>query len=179
MEWKSVKGYEELYEVSDLGQVRSKQRVVRQVVNGIEKSFNYKSKILKQEKTNRNYFRITLSKNNIQERKSVHRLVATAFLENQDNLPQVNHKDGNTENNKAVNLEWCTQSENQKHAFRTGLQLPVKGENHGNCKLSNESVLEIRSLYATGNYTQKQIADRYGIIRQHVSDIVLGKKRIL
>jgi len=177
-EWKDVIDYEGLYEVSNEGNVKSVDRVVYQVMNGVRKSFNYKSKILTQELTSRNYLRVTLSKSNTQKRHSVHRLVATAFLENHENLEQVNHKDGVTTNNKIENIEWCTQSENQKHAFRTGLQMPVKGENHGNCKLTNEQIEEIKQLYSTENHTQKQIALKYGISRQHVSDITLLKKRL-
>lgn len=177
-QWKDVTGYEGLYEISNCGVVKSIDRLVFQVMNGIRKTFNYKGKILAQEITNRNYLRVTLSKNNEQKRYSVHRLVATAFLENPNNFQQVNHKDGNTVNNSVENLEWCTQSMNQKHAFDTGLQESLKGEQHGNCKLADTEVAEIINMYATGMYTQKQIAIRYGICRQHVSDLVLRKKRL-
>jgi hypothetical protein len=137
MNWKDVEGYEECYQVSDSGEV---------------KRIKTENSLLQHE-SNRKYLRVTLSKNGKYRKFSVHRLVAIAFIENPNNLPQVNHKDGDVLNNSASNLEWCTQSENQKHAFRTGLQLPVKGESHGNCKLTDEEVIEIRSLYSTGMYT--------------------------
>lgn len=97
----------------------------------------------------------------------IHRLVATYFVENPDNKPDINHIDGNKLNNRADNLEWVTNAENRAHAVRNGLQ--ATGEKLS--KLSREDVVKIRDLAATG-MTQKRIADRYSISQQSVSKIV-------
>lgn len=111
--WLDVVGYEGLYQVSDHGRVRSlprattSGRVLRIQVNAKNK-----------------YCYVCLSKNNKQANKRVHVLVANAFLgANTDGL-QVNHIDGNKQNNNAVNLEYCTQSQNMVHAFAIGLEKP-------------------------------------------------------
>lgn len=107
-QWIAVQEFEK-YLVSNLGRVKREEK-----------------QILKAEKTKRGYLRVLLSVNGIVTRKSVHRLVAIAFIPNPEDKPQVNHKDGNPENNKITNLEWVTQSENQFHAVRTGLQKSKK-----------------------------------------------------
>ena len=80
-----------------------------------------REKILKTSKTSVGYLTVSLCKNGKKKSFRVNRLVAIAFIDNPDNKPQVNHKDGNKENNTVDNLEWCTCSENQIHAFKTGL----------------------------------------------------------
>lgn len=79
----------------------------------------------------------------------LHRLLAETFIPNPDNLPCVNHKDGNKLNNDLSNLEWCTHSENNKHAYRTGLKKYAfdKGEKSPNHKLNKEQVDYIRKHY--------------------------------
>jgi len=77
----------------------------------------------------------------------IHRLVATAFLDNPDSLPQVNHKDGNKLNNHRDNLEWCSARHNVIHAFESGLCNPCKGERHRLARLTDEDVRYIRSVY--------------------------------
>jgi hypothetical protein len=79
------------------------------------------SKFLKPEVTRDGYYQITLCTNGIPERLRVHQLVARLFISNKDNLPQINHKDGNKLNNSVDNLEWCTAYSNNKHARDTGL----------------------------------------------------------
>jgi len=74
------------------------------------------------QKSNAGYLRVELHKNGMAQKHSVHRLVATAFVPNPEGKPQVNHIDGDKTNNKAENLEWVTQSENQSHAYQNGLQ---------------------------------------------------------
>ena len=96
--WKDIKDYEGLYQVSNIGRVKS-------LYNGRHNL--YREKILKPGKKNSYYF-VVLSKNNTRTQFLVHRLVAEAFIPNTDNLPQVNHKDENKLNNSVDNLEWCT-----------------------------------------------------------------------
>lgn len=92
------------------------------------KVFGCKGDEMKQETTNRGYKRISLSINGKHERWSVHRLVALLFVPNPEQKLQVNHIDGNKENNHSYNLEWCTASENVQHSFKTGLKVVPKGK---------------------------------------------------
>ena len=110
--WKSIKGYEGLYEISNFGRVKSMPKLRMK-----------KEKIMKP--SNRGgYLRISLSKDGISKSFYIHRLVAESFIPNLDGKKEVNHIDGNKKNNNASNLEWSTRSENMKHAFKTGLSKP-------------------------------------------------------
>lgn len=115
--WKDIEGYEGLYQVSNLGRIKS---LKRQKSNG--KNLVYiDEKILTQNITNWGYYRVALYKNGIRKYHRVHRLVATAFLPNPENKEQVNHIDGNKLNNNLDNLEWSTRIENIHHAKINGL----------------------------------------------------------
>ena len=103
--WKPIVGYMDLYEVSNLGRVRS-------IKNG---------KVLRGFVINRGYKSITLSNKKKKKAFLVHRLVATAFCENPQGFEVVNHIDNNPLNNNASNLEWVTQKENVYHAARIGV----------------------------------------------------------
>lgn len=105
--WRPVKGYEGLYEVSNMGRVKSLH-----TSQGI---------ILKQCTRSGGYAGINLHKGGTCNYKLVHRLVATAFIRNPNNYECVNHKDGDKKNNTVDNLEWCTRSYNAKHAYRNNL----------------------------------------------------------
>ena len=117
--WKSIKGYEGLYEVSNLGNVRSVDRTVNTALNHGTRIV--KGKIIKPILTNKGYFQVCLSKECKLKYASIHRLVAEAFIDNPENLPVVNHKDGNKLNNRVDNLEWCTYQYNHWHARENGL----------------------------------------------------------
>ena len=118
--WKWIDGYKNMYQVSNLGCVRSVDRYVYCEVspNKLQHLFG---KVLKQGFNHKGYPIVYLSKDGKQKTITVHRLVAKAFIENPLNLPQVNHKDGCKTNNKVDNLEWCDNSYNQIHAHKTGL----------------------------------------------------------
>ena len=106
--WKCVNGLENIIMVSNKGRVYNKA----------------KNKIMKQFLSGSGYKTISLWFGNKNNRKNylVHRLVAMAFIQNEQNLPQVNHIDGNKENNNVNNLEWCDASYNNTHAVRIGLR---------------------------------------------------------
>lgn len=106
--WKNVKYYENYYEVSNFGRVRSKCRTIKQTCKGKEVLFTYRSIILKPYLTNSGYYVVSLSKSSVQKKFLVHRLVAEAFLENPNKYRQINHKDEDKLNNNVLNLEWCS-----------------------------------------------------------------------
>lgn len=106
-EYREIKDYEGLYEISNLGNVRSLQ-------------FG-KTRLLKQHKQANGYMKVVLCVARQPKNFLVHRLVAQAFLDNPENKPGVNHIDGNKQNNHAANLEWALSSENTQHGLRTGL----------------------------------------------------------
>jgi len=152
------------YEISNLGNVKS-----------LGNSKWRKEKIMKSSVWNKGYKMLILCKNGKEKAMQVHRLIATAFIPNPLNKPQVNHIDGNKINNSVSNLEWVTARENTQHAFRLGLMAVPKGESVYCAKLNNEQVLEIRELYKTGKYTQNKLGEMYSVVRQCIGDITTRK----
>lgn len=112
--WKDIKDYEGLYQVSNLGNVKSLPKM-----SGTSKR---KETILKTHIEKRGYFVIRLSKNKTNHSFKIHRLIANAFIPNPENKRTINHIDGNKLNNSISNLEWATDSENLQHAYDTGLK---------------------------------------------------------
>lgn len=113
--WHPCAGYETHYEVSNFGNVRSIERMVNnRCGNGLRKS---PAKILKHGKSKSGYLIVSFCVDGVKSNQTIHRLVARAFISNESNKPQVNHKDGNKHNNCVNNLEWATVSENAKHAY--------------------------------------------------------------
>jgi hypothetical protein len=157
--WKTIEGFNN-YQVSNLGRILSVRT----------------GKIRKQFISNKGYPRVGIFSNeNKQYTMVTHRIVAKAFIETIHNKLEVNHIDGNKLNNTVSNLEWCDSSENQKHAFRLGLQIPIaNGENHFNSKLSEWQVSQIRKLCKTGTH-QRDIAKLFNICQQNVSIINMNK----
>lgn len=122
--WKDIEDYQGSYQVSNSGRVKSLDRYIK---SGKGKRLK-KGQILKGCVTNRGYVNQRLWKDNKLKNVLEHRLVAQAFIPNPDNLPEVNHIDGNKTNNHVDNLEWVTSSKNQKHAFKTGLNSVKKSK---------------------------------------------------
>ena len=119
--WKDIKGYEGLYQVSNLGRIKKQAQAITYIRNGKIIEYKIKEHIKNQQKTRYGYYHIILYKNNIGKHFQVHRLVAFAFLPLIDGKDFVNHKDGNKTNNCLYNLEWVNRSENMQHAFKLGL----------------------------------------------------------
>ena len=161
-----VKGFEGTYIISLNGDVYSIPR------NGTKNEFvKLKTKV-----DRCGYVQVILTKNNIKHYKTVHRLVATTFIPNSINKPQVNHRDGNKTNNKLDNLEWVTAQENKIHAIKNGLSHNMSDFNkRTKRKLSNQQLCEVRNAIANKSMMQKDIAEKYGISKQAVTLIKQGK----
>jgi predicted DNA-binding protein YlxM (UPF0122 family) len=102
-----------------------------------------------------------------------HRVVAEAFIHNVSDKPFVNHKDGNKQNNQASNLEWCTQSENSIHSHNTGLQ--PKGLSTYTGKFTDEQREEIKRLWDSGEYSRRQLAEKFSVSHTCINDIINDK----
>ena len=118
-EWKEIKGFEGVYAVSNYGNVKRLEHYKRCGEKG--QTF-LEERIVRQYKNFRGYYRVHLSRRGKNHMRFVHRLVAEAFIPNDEKKPQVNHIDGNKENNNVTNLEWVTNQENNIHAFDIGLK---------------------------------------------------------
>lgn len=138
--WKNIKGYEDLYQVSDTGRVKSLSRLRKG--NG-----GYTSeRILKPTLNSKTgYLYVALCKDGKPKTKSIHRFQAIAHIKNSKNKPEVNHKDGNKLNNNSYNLEWVTSSENRNHAFAIGIQ-ESRGSKHYKSTLNEKQVRIIKHL---------------------------------
>ena len=144
--------------------------------NGFVISFKYKKpRILKSRvsKHGNGYEYVNLMKDGKYHTVFVHLLVAQHFMKDYDPSLQVNHIDGVKTHNKLTNLEMVTQSQNLKHAIQHGLMpAPPRHEAHWSAKLNWEKVREIRRLYSTGNYSQSELAKKFGVIQRQIYNIV-------
>ncbi len=124
--WRDIPDYEGCYQISNEGRVKRLERYT--FVNNPARPYyrHLCEKILTPVKDKDGYYTITLTANGIKKNMKIHRLVGIVFIENPDNLEQINHKDGNKANNKVSNLEWCDSAYNQLHAWKTGLKRTLK-----------------------------------------------------
>ena len=142
--WILIDGFEN-YAVSDKGRVKSLSRI--KIINNI--SFVTKEKILKQILVPNGYLKVTLCSNKKIKQINVHRIVALAFLKNNENKECVNHIDGIKTNNSVENLEWVTHKENMKHAFINNLTAKNYGNkngmfgNFGNLNVNSKKIIQI------------------------------------
>lgn len=115
--WKNIEDYPN-YQISNLGRVKSKERYARTHIHNKDGMRKVKEIILKPTQNRRGYLRITLFNKNGRRQYFVHRLVAQAFINNDKNLPAINHKDENKLNNCVDNLEWCDNKYNNNYGTR-------------------------------------------------------------
>lgn len=151
--WKDIVGYENYYQISNWGRVKS-----------LKYNHSNFQKILRTQLTKKGYVRVTFQIKKKRKSFSVHRLVAEAFIPNPENKPQVNHKDTNKQNNKLENLEWNTNGENQRHSVTNGLKFMKKTLQYD---LKGNFIKEWNST--------KEIERELGIYNARISRCCLGE----
>lgn len=173
--WKDIKDYEGIYQVSNFGNVKS---LDREVAPNNRVPYWRKGKIFKQSKSNLGYMTVGFTVNNIKVNKYVHRLVAETFITNWCNHPQVNHVDCDKTNNRMYNLEWCTNSQNQIHATKNGLnklhlhRVAYSEEKNGRSLLTKEQVSEIKQKYIPYKYSAKKLSKEYNVSESCITHIL-------
>ena len=170
--WKPIVGYEGLYEISNLGVIKS----LRRTVNKGKCHRTWGEHFIKYGVDGCGYFRTNLAKDGVNKTFKVHRLVAEAFIPNPNNLPEVNHKDGNKQNNCVDNLEWCDRHHNMKHAVNIGLK-KLHGEFNPGHKLTSEQVEFIKQSYIPRHpeFGAVALGKRFGVHRKTISRITTNK----
>lgn len=144
-QWKDIPNYDGIYQASDLGRIKSLSRFINNGNGG----YISKDKILRSNIDRDGYLLVSLCVNGVAEKLKKHRIIATVFIPNPLNLPDVNHtkmkENGECDktDNRVISLEWSSRADNMKHASKNGL-MPI-GEKCTNSKLSEKQVLEIRA----------------------------------
>lgn len=160
-EWRDVVGYEQHFQVSNFGRIYSKRtnKILSQTISKTG-YYTHCTRFGGRKGTNK-LFRI-------------HRLVAEAFIDNPENKPFVNHKDGNKLNNNDDNLEWCTNQENIQHAYDTGLLKSRCGTQQIQAKLTDDDVRYIRQVYIPRDkhFSGRKLAEKFGVDHSIISDVV-------
>lgn len=173
--WIEIKGNREIYLVSNYGYVKTKTRIGARgaIIKGHD---------LKTHENSNGYLRVSMNLTGKSKEYLVHRLVAESFIPNSENKKFVNHKDGNKANNHVDNLEWCTRSENEKHAWKIGLKkdTATKGELHGMHKLTQRQVDYIRKNHKPYDkmFGSKSLAKKFNVSPQTITNIVNYKNWI-
>lgn len=172
-EWREISGYGGAYRVSNTGKVWSVSRRVR--VGSWNGETTTRDILMSQRRDQKGYLRVYLNDRGRTRFVPVHRLVANAFIPNPEHKPQVNHIDGNKCNNNVLNLEWCTNSENQIHAYRLGLNR-VTGK-AGRPKISVIQI-DARTNVQVNKYPSINEAYRQtGVHAQNINKVIKGTRK--
>jgi hypothetical protein len=166
-EWRAVPGYEGLYELSNMGWVRSLDRIVR--ASGVSKRRAF-GHVLNPYTNKLRYQYVALSKDGKSKTLSLHRLVANVFVPNPNNYSIINHKDENPSNNRADNLEWCTQMYNVHYG--TGMERGDAKSNHGRMAVDK---LDLNGNYICSYRSISEAAEAVGVRKQSICACLKGK----
>ncbi|MGI8362739.1 NUMOD4 domain-containing protein [Bacillus cereus] len=161
--WKDIEGYEGLYQVSNLGRVKSLERVVERSDGRTRKQYG---RILKPGLNTYGYPHVVLCRESLCKTTLVHTLVAQAFLYKKTICTEVNHRDGNKKNNSVWNLEWVTSEENKEHALREGLHHKPRKAVHM-LSLDGDHVMTFPSMSEAARYL--------GVFKGGISGVCGGK----
>jgi len=167
--WRTIDGYNNKYEVSDCGRVKSHHG-------------DGQPRILSQSEDSRGYKKVNLCLNGAKDTRLIHRLVADAFLAfkpdkigTRQGQYQLNHKDFDKTNNSVENLEWVTPKQNVKHAIRGGRH-GLRGCEHGRSKLTPKAVAYARCQYALTDISQERLGEIWGVVQRTMSKALKNRK---
>lgn len=152
------------YEISNMGRLRSVDRIIER---GNQK-VKYKGKIRKLFNDGNGYLIVRIKNRTLK----IHRFVAKYFIQNPNDKKCVNHINGIKTDNRAENLEWVTSSENNKHAFLTGLKKGNNGEKSGMAKFTNEQVEVIREMYNSGRTNYSELGRLFNVKGDTIANII-------
>lgn len=170
--WKDIEGFEGYYQVSNLGNVKSLNRILKDNGGFFIKAGNYKRF---EEQTG--YKRVALSKNDQNKKFMVHRLVAQAFIPNPENKPFIDHIDGNRANNKVDNLRWSTSKENINNPI-TVLRRSESLKGHNDIRKQCAKKCRIKCIETNVIYESMKECERITGIRQcHISEVCKGHRK--
>lgn len=167
--WKDIPEFP-LYQASNMGRVRKLEHYV-DMPNGGQTLKPMKIISFKLDKDGYKEYRLTL--NGKRKHRRGHRLVALTFIPNPNNLPVINHINGIRDDNRVINLEWCTPSHNTKWAYVLGNKCQ-KGSNNNGAKLDENKVKQIKALLKT-KIKQAEIAKKFKVCKGTINDISRGK----
>jgi hypothetical protein len=176
-----ISGFEGLYEITDEGSVISLPKTWRSGSGRISSKMHT---VMNSTLAGRGYPSVQLRKNGKSMRKHIHRLVAEHFLPRIDGLEVVNHIDGDKTNNRTENLEWCTPSQNRKHAWRIGLNKMAESErqrlanlNKSRARLSTDDAMKIRARHQNGERVRDIVKDYPSFSYSYIWDVATENRR--
>lgn len=185
--WKDIKGYEGFYQISNMGQVRSLDRII-EYSDGRKRKF--KGTIIKSRLNSKGYFIVGIAINQKVKTIGIHKLVAEHFIDNPNCLPWINHIDGIKTNNNIENLEWVTPKENFEHAIKMGLHKYIqdfvgktyfKGKKHteeARVKMRQNHGSKVRVINLDDNKSFNstiEAAEYYNLCGSHITAACKGK----
>ena len=177
--WKDINGFEGYYQVSNLGRVKSIERVIEYLSYGKKKTKKICEKIFKPQFNKSGYYMVNLSVNNMHYPKQIHRLVAEAFIPNPDNKPQVDHINTIRTDNRVENLRWCTQQENTDNPLSKAKHKEYYSEHIGSNHHCARKIIQFTADNELLDVYDciKDASEKLNVDRAHISSCCSGKRK--